>query len=62
MRPKNKTELLDLSQDNFDSLMTFIDNLSIEEKHLQFPEGTLNRNIKDVLMHLHHWHMLFVNW
>ena len=62
MRPKNKTELLDLSQDNFDSLMTFIDNLSIEEKHLQFPEGTLNRNIKDVLMHLHHWHLLFVNW
>ncbi len=23
-----------------------------------FPEGTLNRNIRDVLAHLHEWHLM----
>ena len=27
-----------------------------------FPEGTLNRNIRDVLAHLHYWHILLLGW
>lgn len=61
-RPKNKTELLDLSKKNFESLMKFIENLSQEEQNNEFPKGTMNRNIRDVLMHLHHWHLMMLEW
>lgn len=61
-RPKNKTELLDLGRRNFGSLMEFINNLSPEEQNREFPEGTMNRNIRDVLMHLHHWHLMLLEW
>ena len=27
-----------------------------------FPEGTMNRNIRDVLAHLHHWHCMLLGW
>ncbi|MCB1159152.1 MAG: ClbS/DfsB family four-helix bundle protein [Leptospiraceae bacterium] len=61
-RPKNKTELLDLSKKNFEFLMDFIENLSQEEQNAEFPKGTMNRNIRDVLMHLHHWHLMMLEW
>lgn len=61
-RPTNKTELLDLSKKNFESLMEFIENLSQEEQKKDFPKGTMNRNIQDVLMHLHHWHLMMSEW
>ena len=53
-RPKNKTELLDLGKRNFELLIELIENLSQEEQDKEFPKGTMNRNIRDVLMHLHH--------
>lgn len=61
-RPKNKTELLDLSKKNYELLMEFIENFSQEEQEKEFPKGTMNRNIKDVLMHLHHWHLMMLEW
>lgn len=61
-RPKNKTELLDLSKRNFDSLTGLIESMSREEQHKEFPAGTMNRNIRDVLMHLHHWHLMMFEW
>ncbi len=61
-RPKTKTELLELSQTNFDRLNYFIDNLSEAQRNAEFPAGTLNRNISDVLTHLHHWHLLLLQW
>ena len=61
-RPKNKTELLDFSQKNYESLMNFIDELSPADQEAQFPKGTMNRNIRDVLMHLHHWHLMMLEW
>lgn len=61
-RPKNKAELLDLSKKNFESLMRFIESMSQQEQNLEFPEGTMNRNIRDVLMHLHHWHLMMLVW
>jgi hypothetical protein len=30
--------------------------------HVDFPEGTLNRNLRDVLGHLHHWHLMLLDW
>ena len=61
-KPKTKDELLHLSQENFQKLFHFIEQMSKEEQARAFPKGTMNRNIRDVLAHLHHWHLLFLNW
>lgn len=61
-RPKSKSELLHLSNENFNKLNTFIEQLSTDAQQESFPEGTLNRNIRDVLTHLHHWHLMVLEW
>ncbi|MCE7997152.1 MAG: ClbS/DfsB family four-helix bundle protein [Roseivirga sp.] len=61
-RPKNKEELLDLGEKNFQKLHNYIDGLSPEQQTATFPEGYLNRNIPDVLMHLHEWHLMLLGW
>jgi hypothetical protein len=61
-RPKNKIELLDLSAANFNKLMDFINSFSVKEQNVEFPKGTMNRNIRDVLMHRHHWHLMMNQW
>jgi len=61
-RPKTKEELLALSQKNAEALNAYIDSLPEEEQHADFPEGTMNRNIRDIIAHLHHWHLLFLRW
>lgn len=61
-RPKSKSELLKLSKENFNKLFEFIQDLSEEEQNKDFPDGTMNRNIRDVLMYLHHWHLMMMGW
>ena len=61
-RPKNKIELEQLSAKNYGKLLSFIDDLSQEVQETKFPEGTMNRNIRDVLGHLHHWHLMMLDW
>ncbi len=61
-RPKNKEELIFLSQKNFQKLFDFIDSLSEEQQLSEFTSNTLNRNISDVLFHVHEWHLMFLNW
>jgi hypothetical protein len=61
-RPKNKKELLELSNQNFKKLNDFVEQFSEAEKEADFPKGTLNRNFRDVLAHLHHWHLLMLDW
>lgn len=61
-RPTSKNELLQLSQSQFKKLNNFVDSLGKEEQLATFPEGTLNRSIRDVLAHLHHWHVMMANW
>ncbi|SHH65726.1 ClbS/DfsB family four-helix bundle protein [Winogradskyella jejuensis] len=61
-RPKSKSELIELSQENFKKLMTYINDLSTDLQHQEFPAGTMNRNIRDVLAHLHHWHTMILQW
>jgi len=60
--PKTKNELLEQSHDNFQKLNEFIDCLSDSEKLSDFPAGTMNRNVRDVLAHLYHWHLMFMDW
>lgn len=61
-RPKSKTELVNLSNENFQKLNDFIELLSKQEQQSEFPKGTMNRNIRDVLAHLHHWHLMMLDW
>lgn len=61
-RPKTKEELLNLSKENFRKLNDLVDSFSEDEQRANFPKGTMNRNISDVLAHLHHWHLMFLKW
>lgn len=61
-RPTSKAELLTASQANFEKLHRLIEAMSPDEQRRAFPEGTMNRNVRDVLAHLHHWHLLFLDW
>lgn len=61
-RPKNKSELLSLSTKNYDKLSSHINQLPKELKVASFHPGTMNRNIRDVLAHLHEWHLMMINW
>lgn len=61
-RPKSKSDLLELSNKNFQKLFDFIEEKSKEEQLKEFPKGTMNRNIRDVLAHLHHWHLMMLEW
>ena len=59
-RPTNKEELLNLSQSNFKKLNDWIGMVS--DINQEFSEGYMNRNIRDVLAHLHHWHLMMIDW
>ncbi len=59
-RPTSKTELLQLSQENFKNLMDFVS--AQENPNKEFSGNTMNGNIRDVLGHLHLWHEMFLNW
>ncbi len=61
-RPKTKTELLNLSEQNFNKLIEFVESFSESDQQREFPQGTMNRNIRDVLAHLHQWHLMMLDW
>lgn len=61
-RPKTKEDLLHRSDDEFNKLLNYVGALSPQERKAEFPEGFMNRNIGDVLMHLHHWHLMLLEW
>lgn len=61
-RPKNKADLLVLARKNYERLIDFVEGYPKGEQEKDFAEGTLNRNIRDVLAHLHSWHLLMLDW
>ena len=61
-RPKTKDELLALSQENYKKLNDLINSYSLPEQLAEFSTNTMNRNIRDVLAHLHHWHLMMLDW
>ena len=61
-RPKNKQELINQSEGNYQKLLELIAGYSDAELNKEFPEGYMNRNIRDVLGHLHHWHLMMLDW
>ena len=73
-RPKNKKELIGASETNFSKLFLILDKLSQEEQETPFSfdeefldkqqasHWTRDNDIKDVLIHLHEWHQLLIDW
>lgn len=61
-KPANKQELLDAGEANFKKLTAFTDALSSGQQKSDFPGNSFNRNIRDVYMHLHHWHTMMLEW
>lgn len=61
-RPQSKKELSELSQSNYNKLLSLVNSYTELELNREFPAGTLNRNVKDVLAHLHEWHLMMLNW
>jgi len=61
-KPQSKKELIAVSQKNYKTLLDLVNSYSTEEQEQAFPKGTLNRNIRDVFAHLHHWHLLLLGW
>lgn len=61
-RPKNQAELLTQARANKAKLMDFIHQMPPESQTAEFPPGTMNRNVRDVLGHVHHWHLMMKNW
>ena len=60
--PITKIELIQQCQDNYRELNELIDSFPNEEQISEFPKGTMNRNIRDVIAHLHQWHLMFIDW
>jgi len=61
-KPSSKIELQDLCQSKFLQLIKLIDEMSEKSRSSDFKTESLNRNIRDVLAHLHAWHLLFLDW
>jgi hypothetical protein len=61
-RAKNKEELLEASDTQYRKLMDLVDSFSPEEQEGAFLFEDRDKNIRDVLVHLHEWHLMMQRW
>ena len=61
-RPQSLTELLDASDASFTKLMALVSSLPQERLEAEFAFEDRDRNVRDVLVHLHEWHRLLIDW
>lgn len=61
-RPRTKAELLAASEDGYSKLNAAIDSLTAAQRNATFPFDHRDRNIRDVLAHLHEWHLMMRAW
>jgi hypothetical protein len=59
-RAKTKGELIDSSQKEFENLLDLVN--TIPNQQLSEPGVCESWSVKDILAHLHAWHMLFLTW
>jgi len=63
VRPTNKEELIFLSNKNYKDIFELID--SFDKKEIEsgkIPFEDRDKNMRDILAHLHHWHLMMLNW
>lgn len=61
-RQQNKSELLNHAKAKYERLIEFVDSFSKKEQSNNFSIGAIHGNIKDVLAHLHAWHLMQLDW
>lgn len=61
-RPKTKLELENACHDDFESLVSLVKSYTEKELQKSFSGNSLNRNVRDVIAHLYHWHLLMLDW
>jgi hypothetical protein len=59
-RPTNKTELLDLSASNYEKILKMIDGVTVDV--ISEAGACAQWSIKDILAHLHGWHLMYLRW
>jgi len=71
-RPTTKPDLIKTANEQFEKLWSLIDSMTDEEQNAPFDFGdgfdkkeahwARDKNMRDVLIHLHEWHRLLLNW
>ena len=61
-RPTTKSDLLAAADSQFGRLWKLIDSMSAEEQTATFEFEDRDRNLRDVLVHLHEWHIMNESW
>ncbi len=59
-RARDKQQLIDFGIREYDQLMDLVSDIS--EQDLMEKPVFENRSVKDIIAHLHAWHLLFFNW
>ena len=61
-RPTNRSELIEASAAGYARLIELVDALTPEHAEAEFPFEDRDRNVRDVLAHLHQWHLMLLGW
>lgn len=61
-RPTTKDDLFFAASEQFAKLWKLIDSMPLEEQQATFLFDDRDRNLRDVLVHLHQWHNMMENW
>lgn len=70
-RATSKKDLQDYGEKEFEKLLKLLDSLSVDDLNKEFSfdlekekgaHWALDKNVRDVLVHLHEWHKLLLDW
>lgn len=71
-RPQTKSDLIEAANSNYERLLTMIDSMAEIELTTEFDFSSdakkkeahwgRDKNVRDVLIHLHEWHKLMLEW
>ncbi len=61
-RPTNKSDLLALSQKNYESLLALIEQIPLEQQSTPFEYNERDKALRDVLVHLYEWQILLLRF
>jgi hypothetical protein len=61
-RPATRNDLLEASAAGYARLTGLVDSLTPGQAEAEFPFEDRDRNVRDVLAHLHEWHLMLLGW
>jgi len=61
-RPTTKSDLLEAANKQFEKLWDLVDSMSEEKQNAAFQFEDRDKNLRDVLIHLHEWHKMVEKW